>query len=167
MAYGQISHTVLTDGGRHPTLRSRIGKDAGVSSGSVQAVLRVPVSGPGAARPRVVLCDDEAAIRTLYRRALRSYDVDLVDAADGERCLELVALLEPALVVLDLTLPGRGGFDLLPTICELSPATRVVVVSGLVTVSVVHEALALGATACVGKVQFVPQLRAMVRDLVR
>ena len=69
--------------------------------------------------------------------------------------------------MLDLTLPGRGGFDLLPTICELSPATRVVVVSGLVTVSVVHEALALGATACVGKVQFVPQLRAMVRDLVR
>ncbi|WP_421119266.1 response regulator [Aquihabitans daechungensis] len=115
----------------------------------------------------MVLCDDEATIRKLYRRALRSYDVDLVDAPDGEQCLELVARLRPELVVLDLTLPGRSGFDVLPEICVLSPTSRVVVVSGMVTMDVVDEALALGATACVEKVQFVPQLRAMVRELAR
>jgi len=115
----------------------------------------------------VVLCDDEATIRKLYRRALRAQEADLIDASDGEQCLELVAQLRPELVVLDLTLPGRSGFDVLPEIIELSPATRVVVVSGLVTLVVVEEALRLGASACVEKVQFVPQLRAMVRELAR
>jgi CheY-like chemotaxis protein len=116
--------------------------------------------------PTVVLCDDEAAIRKLYRRALRSAGVDVVDAADGEACLELVATRRPVLVVLDLTLPGRSGFEVLAELATNAPTTRVVVVSGMVTPPIVEQALALGAADCVEKVRFVPQLRAMVGALV-
>lgn len=123
---------------------------------------------PGASRlPTVVLCDDETAIRKLYRRALRSAAVDVVDAVDGEACLELVAAHRPVLVVLDLTLPGRSGFEVLAELATIAPATRVVVVSGMVTPAIVDEAVALGAAACVEKVRFMPQLRAMVGALVR
>ncbi len=138
-----------------------------MSTVSVEPALGAASSAPAGRRPQVVLCDDETTIRKLYRRALRTFEVDLVDAADGEQCLEQVALLHPDLVVLDLTLPGRNGFEVLPEILALSPHTQVVVVSGLVTTSVVHEAHGLGASACVEKVQFIPQLRAIVRELAR
>jgi CheY-like chemotaxis protein len=120
-----------------------------------------------AATPTVVLCDDEAIIRKMYRRVLRGDDVAVVEAADADECLELVARLQPDLVVLDLTLPGRSGFDVLPEILAMSPGSAVVISSGMVTPDVVDEALELGAAACVEKVAFTGQLRTMVGELIR
>ena len=69
----------------------------GVTAGSVDARGRGRASerrSPGEDhQPTVVLCDDDVTIRKLYRRALRSFDVDLVDAVDAEACLARVAEL--------------------------------------------------------------------------
>ena len=137
-----------------------------MSAAMVEPREHAPLLTGASRRPTVVLCDDEAAIRKLYRRALRSTEVHVVDAVDGDECLELVAAHRPVLVVLDLTLPGRSGFEVLAELATSAPTTRVVVVSGMVTPTIVEEALALGATACVEKVRFIPQLRAMVGALV-
>ena len=138
-----------------------------MSAATVESREHPPLLPCVAATPTVVLCDDEAAVRKLYRRALRSTEVDVVDAVDGDACLELVAVHQPVLVVLDLTLPGRSGFEVLAELATSAPTTRVIVVSGMVTPTIVEEALALGATACMEKVRFVPHLRAMVGALVR
>jgi CheY-like chemotaxis protein len=149
------------------TLRTETRREADVSVVSIEAEGSGPSALGVAAIPTVVLCDDEAIIRKMYRRTLRGDDVAVVEAADADECLELVARLQPDLVVLDLTLPGRSGFDVLPEILALSPATSVVVSSGMVTPAVVHEAIELGATACVEKVAFAPQLRTLVGELTR
>lgn len=138
-----------------------------MSTASVELVGHGPGHARPASGPTVVLCDDEAAIRKMYRRAIRSAGVDVLDAPDGESCLDLVDAHRPELVVLDLTLPGRSGFEVLPEILARAPEVRVVVVSGLVTPTIAEEALDLGAFACVEKVRFVPLLRTMVTELVR
>ncbi|SDZ36598.1 DNA-binding response regulator, OmpR family, contains REC and winged-helix (wHTH) domain [Saccharopolyspora shandongensis] len=60
---------------------------------------------------RVLVVDDDHAVRDVLRRYLErsGYEVDL--AEDGETALRLFAEREPDLVVLDLMLPGVGGLE--------------------------------------------------------
>ncbi|MEV0053984.1 response regulator transcription factor [Saccharopolyspora shandongensis] len=60
---------------------------------------------------RVLVVDDDHAVRDVLRRYLErsGYEVDL--AEDGEAALRLFAEREPDLVVLDLMLPGVGGLE--------------------------------------------------------
>jgi two-component system, OmpR family, response regulator MprA len=64
-----------------------------------------------AAKPRVLVIEDDADIADVLRRSLRleSYDVQL--AEDGQAALELAADFEPDAVVLDLGLPRLDGVE--------------------------------------------------------
>ena len=134
----------------------------------VTPLLAAPPSsppGPGRPLPRVLLCDDEASIRRLYHRALQSCDVDLLDAVDAEDCLAKAAAFLPHVVVLDVTLPGRSGLEIIEDIRRVCPA-RVIVISGVMTATTIEHALAMGAEACFAKMQFLPRLRSLVDEIV-
>src|SRR5581483_1638391 len=60
---------------------------------------------------RVVVVDDDAHIRELASLYLQKEGFDVQTAADGPSAIELVERDRPALVVLDLMLPGMSGFD--------------------------------------------------------
>lgn len=64
-------------------------------------------------RPRVLVCDNEPALRGLVLGALRTADYELHEARDGDESLELARELEPDLIVLDMMMPGRTGFQVL------------------------------------------------------
>lgn len=87
---------------------------------------------PPAAPIRVLLVDDAADVRRLVRTALRfrgGFEV-VGEAATGAHAVELVAALQPDVVVLDLGLPDLAGRDVLTRVRESAPETRVVVFSG-------------------------------------
>jgi len=68
-------------------------------------------SRPGTGGRRlVVVIDDNGDARTICERALRAAGYDVATAASGEAGLTLVAELAPAVVVLDLAMPGLDGF---------------------------------------------------------
>ena len=113
---------------------------------------------------RVVVCDDEVSIRRLYRRALRSGNVEVFDAETAEECLERVRHTKPDLVILDAKLEGRGGIEIIEEIRGLHPDAHVVIVSGTVTRDMVTASHAAGANACVQKMQFLPQLVSLVES---
>lgn len=60
---------------------------------------------------RVLVVDDDAAIRELASMYLRKEGFDVASVADGPAALDAVRREKPALVVLDLMLPGMSGFD--------------------------------------------------------
>jgi two-component system KDP operon response regulator KdpE len=62
---------------------------------------------------KVLVIDDELAMRHLLRAALEAVGDTVVEAADGESGLKLAATEGPGLVVLDLGLPGLGGMEVL------------------------------------------------------
>jgi len=69
---------------------------------------------PADAKPPVVLVvDDDEAIRTVVRWQLDDDGFRVVEAEDGPTALRRIRDDHPALVVLDLSLPGLGGLDLL------------------------------------------------------
>jgi CheY-like chemotaxis protein len=67
---------------------------------------------PSAPKRRVVLVvDDDDMIRRLVRTVLEADDLEVVEAPNGERALEMVAEAHPAVVVLDIMMPGINGVE--------------------------------------------------------
>ena len=66
----------------------------------------------GAGR-RVLVVDDDEGVRTGVTWALEADGFDVVAVEDGISALEVIAASPPELVVLDLSLPGIGGLDIL------------------------------------------------------
>lgn len=63
--------------------------------------------------PLVLVVDDDAAIRTVVRWQLDDAGFRVVETEDGPTSLKRIAEERPAIVVLDLSLPGLGGLDVL------------------------------------------------------
>ena len=61
--------------------------------------------------PRVLLVDDDAAIRTLCSLNLRALGIDVIEAEDGSQGLQLARRERPDLVLLDVSMPGLDGFE--------------------------------------------------------
>lgn len=81
---------------------------------------------------RVLLVDDADDVRRLVRTALRfrgGFEV-AGEATTGVQAVEMVAALQPDVVVLDLGLPDLAGRDVLTRVREAGPGAKVVVFSG-------------------------------------
>jgi CheY-like chemotaxis protein len=61
-------------------------------------------------RRRVLLVDDDAALRLLYRFNLEASGVEVVEVADGESALAWLAAELPDVVLLDVMMPGLDGW---------------------------------------------------------
>ena len=87
-------------------------------------------------KARVLLMDDEEAIRRLGERCLRHLGCEVQVASDGGECVRIYqAALQSGrrfdVVILDLTVPGGlGGRDAIEALRELDPTVRAVVSSG-------------------------------------
>ena len=94
--------------------------------------------------PRVLVIDDERAIRELLETGLHDYGFEVRTASRGTDGLREVAGWRPDAVLLDLVLPGENGLELLE---RLAAATRapIVVLSGKAGSSDKVEALRSGA----------------------
>lgn len=103
----------------------------------------------------ILLVDDQAAFRGLARALLAGCPgVDVVgEAGSGEEALELLSVLKPEAVILDVQLPGMNGFETAWRMLGISPGLRVVMVSGW---DFEYEALArsVGAKAFLLKKHF-------------
>ena len=64
-----------------------------------------------AGTPRIVIIDDDESIRELASIYLRKEGFQVESAVDGPSGLATVAAQQPSLVVLDLMLPGKSGYD--------------------------------------------------------
>jgi two-component system, OmpR family, response regulator len=60
-------------------------------------------------RARVLVVEDDAAIRDLVRRYLTTQEFDVLEAADGPAARAILAQVEVDLILLDLGLPGEDG----------------------------------------------------------
>ena len=60
----------------------------------------------------VLVVDDEPDYRFLLRMLLRDHDVEVVEAANGERAMEVVDHRLPDLVITDLRMPVMDGYEL-------------------------------------------------------
>ena len=101
--------------------------------------------------PRILIIDDEAAIRESLETLLTLEGFSISTAVDGPSGMELLARNEYDLLLLDLALPGESGIDLLPRIVEMQPNLPVIMITAFGTVGNVVDAIRAGAENFVQK----------------
>jgi CheY-like chemotaxis protein len=74
------------------------------------------VEGSGTAKKRILIIDDDVAIRTTCRHALRSDRWSVTTAASAEEGLQILKEEPIDLIFLDLKLPAMDGFEFLKTV---------------------------------------------------
>jgi DNA-binding NtrC family response regulator len=99
-------------------------------------------SRPAAGRPRgvVLLVDDEETVRWVSRRVLEADGWEVLEAADGEEALQLIAAREGrlALVVTDLNMPRVSGRELAEVVSIFHPGLPVLGITGFLS-AVSHD----------------------------
>lgn len=119
-----------------------------------------------ATTPRILIIDDESAIRESLDTLLTLEGFQVSMAPDGPAGLDLLSRNEYELLLLDLALPGESGIDLLPRILEVRPQMPVIMITAFGTVGNVVDAIRAGAENFVQKPWDNEKLLADIRSAV-
>ena len=96
-------------------------------------------------RLRVLLADDEDALRAVFRRVLEARGMEVVgDAADGAELVELSREIVADIVLTDLRMPVMDGMEAARQILARPSPPLVVIVSAYADPSLVEEAREVG-----------------------
>ncbi|OGA42353.1 MAG: two-component system response regulator [Betaproteobacteria bacterium RIFCSPLOWO2_12_FULL_68_19] len=117
---------------------------------------------------RILIADDEPNIVTSLEFLMRRCDYEVRVARDGEEALQLVEEFRPDLVLLDVMMPRKSGFEVCRRIRETPAlrAIRIVMLSARGRDVEIDRGLALGADAYVTKPFSTKELVAKVRELL-
>lgn len=119
-----------------------------------------------AAKPRVLVVDDEPQILRFLKPSLGAAGYDVIEARDGAEALKHAAASAPDVIVLDLGLPDQDGKDVIRAIRQWSQVP-IVVLSARDREAEKIEALDLGADDYVNKPVGVGELLARLRAALR
>ena len=100
---------------------------------------------------RLLVVDDETPIRDSLARHFRLGGIEAETAKDGEDALEKLSRIPYRVVVSDILMPRMDGIGLLRRIRQEYPMTRVVMITGYVTLENALACMKLGADTCVFK----------------
>ena len=116
---------------------------------------------------RVCLCDDVREFRELMRYGLEDDPtIEVVcEAADGDRCIEVLESLSPDLVLLDLSMPDRDGLEVIDELRARSQAVKIVVLSGFAAARMEQTVLDHGADRYLEKGTPLAEIRAAIREV--
>ncbi|CAL1124907.1 unnamed protein product [Cladocopium goreaui] len=110
----------------------------------------------------IILVDDDADFRSMTARALRRLGHTVQEGESGEAALELFDKYSFDVAVLDLTMPGMSGLDLLRSIRERDSETESVMLTGEASVKTAVEAMKLGAHDYLSKPVELEELRVVI-----
>jgi two-component system nitrogen regulation response regulator NtrX len=96
-------------------------------------------------RSRILVIDDEAAIRDSLRMILEYEDYEFVGASNGPDAIAQVQKDRPDLVLLDIKMPGMDGMEILRKLKALDETLPIVMISGHGTTATAVEAIRAGA----------------------
>jgi DNA-binding NarL/FixJ family response regulator len=118
---------------------------------------------------RIVLIDDHQLLRAGLRSRLeKETDVSVVGEADNaDMGVVLARRLQPDVILLDLLMPRKGGYDTLPELAEVAPAAKVLVISSQAAPSSVRRALSAGAAGYLPKRASDGDLLTAIRNVAR
>ncbi len=99
----------------------------------------------------ILVVDDSNLSRKISRRILTESGHDVVEAPDGISAIEQYFLVKPDLVLLDVTMQGMNGIEVLSKLRELDPRARVIIATADIQTSTKALTSAAGALGFVSK----------------
>src|SRR4029078_1398657 len=102
-------------------------------------------------KPRILVIDDEAAIRDSLRMILKYENYECSGAASGPDGLAQIKRDPPDMVVLDIKMPGTNGLETLAEVRKIDESLPVAMISGHGTITDAMQATRLGAFGFIEK----------------
>jgi len=96
-------------------------------------------------RPQVLVVDDDAVNRKLLAVAFQAEGFEVIAVSDGEAALTQVAKALPALVLIDVRMPGMGGIETLRKLKAQAPFVPAIMLTSHGEIAEAVEAIKLGA----------------------
>ncbi len=114
----------------------------------------------------ILVVDDEPDILELAREAMGMLGYSVKSAVSGEEALQVYQDHGDSIdmVLLDLNMPGMGGYKCLQELLRLDPSVKVVIASGYTANGHGRDALSAGARGFMGKPYQLNQLAAIIRE---
>ena len=118
---------------------------------------------------RVLLADDHALVRAGIRALLSTIEgVEVIaEAGDGREALRLISELQPDIVLLDITMPGMSGLELLEETTRNFPGIRVIILTVHDAGEYAMQALRAGAAGYLPKSAAANELQVAIKIVSR
>src|ERR687884_303368 len=118
---------------------------------------------------KVLVVDDEAPIRLLCRVNLEAEKMDVLEASDGDEGLEIARSQLPDVILLDVMMPGRSGWEVAEELLtdDATSGIPIIFLTARAEVRDRAKGIDLGGVDYVTKPFNPVELAPLVRDLVR
>ncbi|WP_322494117.1 response regulator [Chloroflexus sp.] len=94
--------------------------------------------------PTIIVVEDDAATRRLYRFLLRNSGYDVIEAEDGIDALEKLAVHDCDVIITDMNMPRMGGIEMVRTLRQNRSQVYVIMVTAFGTPDTEKNALRAG-----------------------
>ena len=119
---------------------------------------QAPSRSSGLDRPRVLVVDDEEAVRDLIAKTLTMADYEVNTASDGQAALDALKDADFDLLITDLRMPGMDGLTVIRQARRLSPSLPIIIITGYSTEASAIEAINLGVCGYLTKPFRLPRI---------
>ncbi|MEK6566538.1 MAG: response regulator [Bacteroidota bacterium] len=103
------------------------------------------------AKNKILVVDDEDALRTVLSAELEGEGYQVTTAADGQEAINVLTSSGFDLILLDIKMPNVDGFEVLKFVKEKHPKTKVIMLTGFADLKNAIESKKLGAEDFVSK----------------
>ena len=126
------------------------------------------IPGKGYPMPKLLVVDDHAIVRKALLKILKDSDasISVDEAGNGQEALARVLQASYELVLMDISMPGRGGLEVLKEIRSRRPGLPVLVISMHSEEEYVVRALRAGASGYLTKDSAAEELIEAVREVL-
>ena len=117
---------------------------------------------------KVMIVDDSSFIILFCRQALEKSGFEIVaEAYDGSEAIEKAQQYKPDVVIMDIALPKKNGFEATESILEFNPSTKILAISALDEDWIREKALKAGCFDFLAKPFEAMQLISLVENLAQ
>ena len=116
--------------------------------------------------PRILVVDDDPQVAKFFKLILKRGGYTVLLADSGTKALDFLRTETVRLMILDLALPGKDGFEVLKSIRSTAPGLKILAISGL-DGFFLDAAKFLGADATLKKIDAPDHLLDVVKDLLK
>jgi CheY-like chemotaxis protein len=121
---------------------------------------------------RLLIVDDEPAVARVIHKVAEGCGYEVTVTTSSDEFMDQIVTVEPAVIIMDLSMPGADGVELLRFLSATKCAAKILIVSGFdprVLETTGRLGTAMGLTICgtINKPVRVAELRATINDLDR
>ncbi|ACV64448.1 response regulator receiver protein [Desulfofarcimen acetoxidans DSM 771] len=115
---------------------------------------------------KVLVVDDQPGVRYLLNIIIEEEGHKVYTAQNGKEAVDMISLVHPELVLMDVRMPVMGGLEALKIIKKISPDTEVVMMTAYGAEDTVEAAMQNGALTCIAKPFDIEEIKNFLKQYV-